>query len=482
MRLTAKLIVAFMVGNILLAAIYGYLAVQREVRIFERTAMEEAEIIGKAMSDVWRRRGRSEMIEVLRQVADGNLSMRIRWVRFDSRPEEDSFPSCAAERLAAIALGQPVEVEATDADGQCWMIVYWPIAADAGEKVALEFARSEMALDESKRDIVYRIAMLIGGMAVLSGLFAFVLGVRFVGAPLRQLMEKTRRVACGDLTGPIHLASRDELAELGESLNQMCDQLARSQTRIREETAARIAAMEQLRHADRLKTVGRLASGIAHELGTPLNVISGRAGLIASGRLSPEEVNQSAVAIKREAEKMTAIIRQVLDFARPSSPHKAPVDLRPIVRQTTDLLAPLAEKRSIRLDFSEGSEPLVAEADAGQIQQVLTNLIVNAVQAMASGGKVEISLQRRRAEPPDGPSDAAKNWLCIDVRDWGVGIPEEHVQHLFEPFFTTKGVGEGTGLGLSIAYGIVQEHGGWIDVTSRPAEGSCFTVFLPERE
>ncbi len=93
MRLTAKLIVAFMVGNILLAAIYGYLAVQREVRIFERTAMEEAEIIGKAMSDVWRRRGRSEMIEVLRQVADGNLSMRIRWVRFDSRPEEDSFPS-----------------------------------------------------------------------------------------------------------------------------------------------------------------------------------------------------------------------------------------------------------------------------------------------------------------------------------------------------------------------------------------------------
>lgn len=158
------------------------------------------------------------------------------------------------------------------------------------------------------------------------------------------------------------------------------------------------------------------------------------------------------------------------------------MNLRPIVRQTTDLLAPLAEKRSIRLDFSEGSEPLVAEADAGQIQQVLTNLIVNAVQAMASGGKVEISLQRRRAEPPDGPSDAAKNWLCIDVRDWGVGIPEEHVQHLFEPFFTTKGVGEGTGLGLSIAYGIVQEHGGWINVTSRPAEGSCFTVFLPERE
>ena len=104
----------------------------------------------------------------------------------------------------------------------------------------------------------------------------------------------------------------------------MCRQLAESQEQIRQETAARIAAMEQLRHADRLKTVGRLASGIAHELGTPLNVVSGRAGLIASGKLSHDEIGQSVAAIKAEAEKMTRIIRQLLDFARAGSPVRRP--------------------------------------------------------------------------------------------------------------------------------------------------------------
>ena len=123
---------------------------------------------------------------------------------------------------------------------------------------------------------------------------------------------------------------------------------------------------------------------------------------------------------------------------------------------------------------------MVAEVDVGQIQQALTNLVVNAVQAMPNGGKVDIALGRKCATPPEPEPGGEKMYYSIEVRDEGVGIPEEHVQHLFEPFFTTKEVGEGTGLGLSIAYGIVQEHGGWIDVTSRPGEGSCFTVFLPE--
>ena len=292
-------------------------------------------------------------------------------------------------------------------------------------------------------------------------------------------MEKTRLISAGNLQGPIHLGTRDELAELGESLNRMCEQLAESQGKIHEETAARIAAMEQLRHADRLKTVGRMASGIAHELGTPLSVVSGRAGLIGSGKLTADEVSQSAAAIKAESEKMTKIIRQLLDFARASKPQKTAVDLRPVVSQTVDLLRPLAEKRKVELRLAAGGDPAVAEIDAGQIQQVLTNLIVNAVEAMPGGGKAEIAVRSQAACPPAGGETRPSMYFAVEVRDEGVGIAEEHVWRLFEPFFTTKEVGEGTGLGLSIAYGIVQEHGGWIDVTSRPGEGSRFTVFLP---
>ncbi len=135
--------------------------------------------------------------------------------------------------------------------------------------------------------------------------------------------------------------------------------------------------------------------------------------------------------------------------------------------------------------FAADAEEAVAEIDAGQIQQVLTNLTINAIQAMPQGGQVQFFIGRRSGRSPDGgPEGGAAGpsaFYAIEVRDQGVGIPEEHMQQLFEPFFTTKEVGAGTGLGLSIAYGIVQEHGGWIDVASRVGEGSCFTVFLPAR-
>ena len=257
-------------------------------------------------------------------------------------------------------------------------------------------------LQDNEREIVERTVLLIGGMALVSGLLAAALGVRLVGRPLRALMEKTRLIAAGNLQGPIHLGTRDELAKLGESLNLMCQQLAQSQGKIREETAIRIAAMEQLRHADRLKTVGRMASGIAHELGTPLSVVAGRAGLIGSGKLTTEEIAASAAAIKAEADKMTKIIRQLLDFARANTPHKTAVDLRQVAGQTVDLLRPLAEKRNVELRLAAGGDPAVAEIDAGQIQQVLTNLIVNAVEAMPGGGKADITVRSQAACPPEG--------------------------------------------------------------------------------
>jgi signal transduction histidine kinase len=275
------------------------------------------------------------------------------------------------------------------------------------------------------------------------------------------------------------LKRNDELGQLAESLNQMCDQLIAQQNRIATEASARLEAMQQLRHADRLKTVGRLAAGIAHELGTPLNVVSGRAGLIASGQLPQTEVIASAATIKKESEKITTIVRQLLDFARRSAPQRSRVDLRNVVRQTTELVRSLAEKQAVRLGFESDGEPLVAEVDASQIQQVLTNIIVNAIHAMPDGGVVTISAEARRARPPEESNTASRETICVSIRDEGVGIDTEQLEQIFEPFFTTKDVGEGTGLGLSIAYGIVQEHGGWIDVSSRPNEGSCFDVYLP---
>ena len=281
----------------------------------------------------------------------------------------------------------------------------------------------------------------------------------------------------GDLTGPVRLNSSDELAELGRSLNSMCERLSESQ-RADQEAAARLAAMEQLRHADRLKTVGRLASGIAHELGTPLNVVSGRASLIGSGKLNAEEVSASVDVIKRETDRMASLIQRLLDFARRRESQRVTADVVPIVRQTIELLDSMAQNHKVQLSLT-GEQPSPARVDVSQLQQVLTNLIVNAIQAMPLGGTVHISVAETNADPPVQYRHRLPKFVAISVRDEGSGIAAEDIEHIFEPFFTTKDVGEGTGLGLSIVHRIVDEHGGWIDVRSKPNEGSCFDVFLP---
>ena len=178
---------------------------------------------------------------------------------------------------------------------------------------------------------------------------------------------------------------------------------------------------------------------------------------------------------------MTTIIRQLLDFARASTPRKPPVDLRTVVRQTIDMLDSIAEKQKVAVDLRArcggGRRRDRRRADPASVDEPRRQR--HPGDARRRPGAV---LHRPPLRPfrPTAAADGPSAFYAIEVRDQGVGIPEEHMQQLFEPFFTTKEVGAGTGLGLSIAYGIVQEHGGWIDVTSRVGEGSCFTVFLPQ--
>lgn len=249
--------------------------------------------------------------------------------------------------------------------------------------------------------------------------------------------------------------------------------------RIDLEVHGRESAVEQLRHAERLTTVGMLASGIAHELGTPLNVISGRASLIASERVSAADARSSAAIIVEQTGRMTAIIRSLLDFARRGGTRLTLVDIDRLTRETVALLQPLANRRGCSLHVADGP-PVVAALNGGEMQQVLTNLLMNAVQATSEGGTVEVSVDVGPVAEPPQNARPAKSYVAIHVRDHGVGIPADVLPHVFDPFFTTKDVGEGTGLGLSVAFGIVRDHGGWIAATSRVGEGSEFVVYLPQ--
>jgi signal transduction histidine kinase len=248
--------------------------------------------------------------------------------------------------------------------------------------------------------------------------------------------------------------------------------------RLLNESSAKQEALHQLRHAERLATLGKLASGIAHEVGTPLNVISGRAELIASGDLGKEAMVSSAKIILGQTDRVTAIVRQLLDFARRGGTRKERTNLAALVEHTASLLGPMAAKA--RVDIATSGAPTEALVNASEMQQVVTNLLTNAIHAMPHGGRVDISLADEVLARPGARRSGKRPCTVLRVRDHGVGISDEDLGRIFEPFFTTRDVGVGTGLGLSVVYGIVQDHGGWIDVATELGEGTTVSVYLPK--
>jgi signal transduction histidine kinase len=237
-----------------------------------------------------------------------------------------------------------------------------------------------------------------------------------------------------------------------------------------------VATTEQLRHAERLTTLGKLSAGVAHELGTPLHTIALRAEIIAGGTLEKEQAVKSARSILAQCERMTTILRQLLSFGRKGTAGaRARADLRIAAREAAELVRPIARKKPVEIRLEEGKEPVWAVFNMAEIEQVIGNLVMNAAQASPPGSEVWVRSGQRSAREGEGEGIVA----FVEVEDRGSGIAPEDLPHVFDPFFTTKEVGEGTGLGLSVSFGIVNDHGGRIDVQSAPNEGSKFTVLLP---
>lgn len=485
MKLATRIIAVSLLIIIVHACVAGYFTVRNAYWEFERQQRETAERVATTMSellvDAWRTSGSRGVARLLREGGPTrNLGINVRWVWFEENVPLEELPLAPRKDWPQESSRRTVSAIVVDAYGNRKLHTYVPFSLAPGRRGGLEFAGSLAPLDRQTYTAIATALLTTGTIAVLSILVAYLTGINWIARPLQALIAKTKRIGSGDFGKPLSMKHADELGELAMALNDMCRQLELQQSAIREESAQRLVALEQLRHADRLKTVGRLAAGIAHEMGTPLNVVAGRAALISSGKLSAEEIQKSALTIKSEADRITAIVRQLLTFARREKPQRLPIDLAGLVSSTVNLLTPLAQKQQIQMIVHADPSLPKATVDASQIQQVLTNLLVNAMQAMASGGLVTIELSARTDPALDANQGGQE--LAISIRDTGPGIPASDLPHLFEPFFTTKDTGEGTGLGLSIAYGIVQEHGGRIEVVSELGRGSIFTVVLPAEE
>ncbi len=483
MKLTRKLTIALTCAILVVLGLDATLEVERKAQLFEGSIQSDTQLLARTISAaaarVWQTAGETQARDLVENANQQDTQVSIRWVSLTAPEGNPKRPTIAPDRIRPLirdrtrTLRWRAPGESTDS-----LYTYYPIAVPLPER-AIEVRESLEPEREYVRHTILRGTITTAVLVSLCAGVAMMIGVFFVGRPVRRLVDQARRVGQGDLSARLHLKQRDEIGQLSGEMNAMCDRLSDTRAHLETETAARMAALEQLRHADRLTTVGKLAAGLAHEIGTPLNVITGYAQLITDEYPDQSGAHRNAAIIAQQAERVAAIIRQLLDFARRRSPHPSREDLSALARETTNLLGSLAHKHQVAIELRTPDEPVWAHADAGQMKQALTNLIVNGMQSMKEGGALTVTVATRQARPPADHGGQPGEYCCLEVRDTGGGIAAGDLQRVFEPFFTTKEVGEGTGLGLSVSYGIVREHGGWIAVDSALGEGSRFTIHLP---
>ncbi|MBV8139165.1 MAG: hypothetical protein JO121_26570 [Deltaproteobacteria bacterium] len=227
----------------------------------------------------------------------------------------------------------------------------------------------------------------------------------------------------------------------------------------------------RLRHAERLATVGTLASGLAHEIGTPMGVIRGRAEHLLHSEPNPAKARRGLEIIVSQIDRVSRIVRMLLDYGRSRESHRAVCDLRQIIHHAMSLMETEAARRLIKVSAELGEKPLLAECDAGQLQQVFVNLEMNALDAMTPQGG---TLWIRAESGVNGNSHE----LRIVFEDTGHGVSPLNAGRVFDPFFTTKETGVGTGMGLAVSQSIVRDHSGEITFESGP-RGSMFVVAVP---
>lgn len=484
MRLALKFAISFLVVTVIVWGAASYIRVQREISLFEHDIRRDHESVGvdlaAAVADIWHLGGQEAARKFIKQANESKSHVAITLFPLDSAAFSPAMRQTAtADSALAELIAQPISLMYEDSMGTEWVYTYVPVSVGTLPEFIIELSESLNEKNQYIHSTIRNAVIYTLTLGVLAGMIALLLGVVFIARPVRALVNKARRVAEGDLRSDVQLRQTDELGELGVELNAMSSRLVEARYQVAIESAARETASQQLRHADRLTTVGKLAASVAHELGTPLNIVKARARMITEGEIEGEGVITSSKSIIEQSDRMSRTIRGLLDLSRRDAPSIEHVDLRLVVNQASGMIEPMARKSNVRVSTKVAETPILIMADIDQIRQVLMNLMINAVEAMPDGGQLIVDVQSGQAGVAVERGEDDVPCAIISISDTGGGIPQKNVEQLFEPFFTTKDPEKGTGLGLSISADIVREHGGRIEVKSVPGQGSVFSVYLP---
>jgi two-component system NtrC family sensor kinase len=515
-RLGARLTAAIVVVTLATMALLAALVLRTQRTHLEREVTESAALLSAAINRAIHLRmladqreeaylvmdqiGREEQIDRVRIFnKDGRITFstaREETGRFVDKQAESCYACHTADR-PIVRLNLPSRSRIYQHEGHRELGMVTPIYNEPScsegachvhpaEKRVLGVIDIGVSLARVDRDmaVMQRTTVGTAALALLALAATVILYTRHaVVGPVLRLVQATRRVASGDLKQRVPVESRSELGQLELSFNDMAESLARARAerlqllasleqQVEERTAELRAAQDRLVQSEKLSSLGRLAASVAHEINNPLAGILTYAKLLIRTLEDPagdERARADAVKqlrlVQRETERCTAIVRNMLDFARERPLTLADIGVNAVVDEALMLVANQAKLQDVTLEKCLGDLPPV-HADAGQLRQAFINIIINACDAMAGGGRLTVVT---RVD--------ARGMAEVRVSDTGCGIPPEHLAKVLDPFFTTKE--KGTGLGLSVVYGIVERHGGKVDIQSEVGKGTTVTIRLP---
>lgn len=374
------------------------------------------------------------------------------------------------ELAPVLQTGETIEFVRT-VENQKFLSIIMPLrlSSDGVKRGAVEIVKP-LALIEN--DIARaRIDRLSTTLLLLAAIFLVVYVVlrRSLSRPIHALLDGARAIGKGDLSHRVEVGkSGDELGQLAAEFNRMADNLRMQRRAAETESENRLNLEKQLRHSERLASVGRLAAGIAHELGAPLNVIDARAEqLIEKPDAAREKQIKNLTIIRTQAARITRIVQQLLNLARPYNLRFEKIDLRDL---TESALEEYEANENLQIEF-DAPKDLEVSGDADFLRQVFTNILRNAVQAMNGKGVLRVVINEAQRD--------GRTFAAVMISDTGNGIAPEDLEKIFDPFYTTKDIGEGTGLGLAVSRRVVEEHGGAIEAKNNPEGGATFRIYLP---
>jgi signal transduction histidine kinase len=479
-KVGTRFIVALLIVLLPVMGAYMYWSVHRSTQSYihdlARESRSTARSLSAAFDDDIRAGEWDQVDDVLQRIrpdgteaavfrTDGNL--------WHALPGFPASLKLAPEKVKSATINEPLEFRVEADPNREWLCHVVPLGPPSHPQMGYILVANDWT--DVRQDLKDRleISALTGFVTLIAmvALIAFAVR-RYISRPLAELSRRVISFSTDEAAPRVSV--RDEVELLIGEFRKLGEELAQARADLLEKHRSEIELERRLLHSDRLATIGSLATGLAHEIGTPMGVIRGRAEYVLHSRMDEKKTSEGLEIIIAQIDRITNIVRMLLDYSHYREPLKMTTDLRPIVQRSIHLIETEATKRGVVVRTRLGDEALPIDCDPDQLQQVFVNLGINALDAMrTTGGTLSVATS---SEHDNGASR-----ITLIFKDTGPGVPEPYRERIFDPFFTTKEPGEGTGMGLAVCQTIVQSHNGKITFESSPA-GTRFFVSFPRSQ